>query len=158
MLVKPEARHFLGTQSTVSWAGGCRSTFATSRPGKDNLPARVCKLAMDEQNTSYAFPVQGTNMTQPSGDEKNLACPVYQTNGSSGTSKICWSTGSPDESELLSQESGDLTMSAFVRSTSRDPCSLRSTDGALLESRRRLHNNGDFSLSDTPQNCHLHIG
>lgn len=97
-------------------------------------------------------------MTQLTGDENYLANPAYQTKGSSGTSEIYWSTGCPERARTLSSKGGDITMSAFGRSTSLDHRSLLSNNGPLLESLRPLDKNGDFSLSDTTQNCHLHIG
>lgn len=97
-------------------------------------------------------------MTQLTGDETYLVNPAYQTKGSSGTSEIYWPTGRPGREQILSSEGEDLSRSSSEENTSPHRCSSRSNDGVILESRRSLHNDSVFSLSDTSQNCHLHIG
>ena len=132
--------------------------FATTIPRvKTIYPQWFCK---PQCSTEYIIrvPVQGTDMTQLTGDETYLASPAYQTKGSSGTSEIYWSTGCPDGAKLLSLESGGFAMPALESNTPPDLYSLQSNNGALLESQLRLDKNGDSNLSDTPQNCHLHIG
>ena len=122
-----------------------------------------CNIAVIEYTTEYIIrvPDQGLDMTRqhPGHHEASRENLPYQSNGSSGTSEICWSTRSPDgATNIFSSESGDNILSTLEDNTSQRHCSSRSDSGELLESQRRLHNNGNSRPSDRSQNCHLHIG